>query len=355
MSASVDPKLDSDEKKGEDKEVGNKSVPENGKESESKQNKSNTSAYDSANPPPMPKRPMSSTEKAIHELEEAFPNVEEKFVKMALIASEGRMDPAFNALLFISDPTSGVQVPSPRSNSRSGNSHGAAFDDSTRRQLESDEALAKRLARQYERGSSRRASERSGRRQSHGYDKNGSIPTWAKDDDSDRDELDDIYDSISKNVENVRTKFGSWVGGLAKKITPDEEPKQKSETPHLPSRSKQQLFSAFGADDTKYAKANAPPVPPKDDLGDRLSEKLAPIQLSNNTESSVKHDESTPKAEASSTEKLNAQSTADQTVKAAKKPAAEWKDLSAMDPEPVSDDKFIVDDSEEDETPIKKN
>lgn len=340
MSSPIDLKTTSDDKKTESKEAENIGTPEE------KQVEKN--AIDaSPKPPPMPRRPLSSTEKAIKDMKEAFPSVDEKYVKMALIASEGRMDPAFNALLFISDPSSGIEIPSPRSESRSdsGNLHSRGFSSSTRKQLESDEALAKKLARQYERGS-RRSSERGERHQSHSYESNI---------DDDRDELDDIYDSISKNVENVRTKFGSWVDGLAKKITPEEDQARQAENPRLPRRRKPQLFSAFGVDDLKTANTDAPPVPPKDNIEDKLSEKLAPIQLSNNTTSDLKHEDFDTNIKAPSTEKKPAQSSANEPEKPRKKPASEWKDLSTIDPEPVSDDKFIVDDDEEDDTPIKKN
>ncbi|GMF63363.1 unnamed protein product [[Candida] boidinii] len=56
--------------------------------------------------PPMPSRPLSKTEKTIQQLKEAFPSIEEKYIRMSLIASQGLLDPAFNALLYLSDPAS---------------------------------------------------------------------------------------------------------------------------------------------------------------------------------------------------------------------------------------------------------
>lgn len=51
--------------------------------------------------PPMPTRPMSTTEQNKVTLKEAFPNVDENVIEAVLIASSGNIEPAFNALLGI--------------------------------------------------------------------------------------------------------------------------------------------------------------------------------------------------------------------------------------------------------------
>ena len=50
-------------------------------------------------PPPKPPRPMSPRAKAEATLIEAFPSIDIKVVKAVLMASNGRVEPAFNALL----------------------------------------------------------------------------------------------------------------------------------------------------------------------------------------------------------------------------------------------------------------
>ncbi len=50
-------------------------------------------------PPPKPPRPMSPRAKAEATLIEAFPSIDIKVVKAVLIASNGKVEPAFNALL----------------------------------------------------------------------------------------------------------------------------------------------------------------------------------------------------------------------------------------------------------------
>lgn len=59
---------------------------------------SSTVASDQA-PPPKPPRPLSPQQQAENTLKEAFPSVDTAVVKAVLIASGGRVEPAFNALL----------------------------------------------------------------------------------------------------------------------------------------------------------------------------------------------------------------------------------------------------------------
>jgi hypothetical protein len=49
--------------------------------------------------PPKPPRPLSAQQQAENTLKEAFPSIDVAVVKAVLIASGGRVEPAFNALL----------------------------------------------------------------------------------------------------------------------------------------------------------------------------------------------------------------------------------------------------------------
>jgi hypothetical protein len=53
-------------------------------------------------PPPKPSRPMSPQAQAEATLIEAFPSIDAKVVKAVLVASHGKVEPAFNALLSMS-------------------------------------------------------------------------------------------------------------------------------------------------------------------------------------------------------------------------------------------------------------
>lgn len=268
-------------------------------------------------PPPMPKRPISPTEKVISDLHEAFPGIDEKYIKMALIASEGRVDPAFNALLYLSDPSTDIQIPTPRQ----GHSHGHQVGSSTRRQMKQDEELAKKLARQYE--------GRPGPGRSGSYGNRTNSQQWArKNYDDDSDDLGELYDTFTKNVEKVHTKFSNWVDNLAKKI--DTETGKSNGNSGYNTRKdptgRAQLFSAFDTNNRAAGQApvneKPPAVPPKDNTDEVLAKKMAPIKMNDETE-----------------EKKDSKS--------------DWKDLSNLNPEPVSSDKFLVD-SEEEEEDVKK-
>jgi len=50
-------------------------------------------------PPPKPPRPLSPQQQAENTLKEAFPSIDAAVVKAVLIASGGKVEPAFNALL----------------------------------------------------------------------------------------------------------------------------------------------------------------------------------------------------------------------------------------------------------------
>ncbi|KAG7892147.1 hypothetical protein KL906_003686 [Ogataea polymorpha] len=269
-------------------------------------------ASSDAAPPPMPKRPVSAAERAIQDLKEAFPTVEEKYVKMALVASQGQLDPAFNALLFLSDPSSDIPVPvmetKPKLPSKDSFEH--------RRQLESDEALARRLAREYEkRGSRPKAAPPKPKKK----------PVWAAIEDGSDDE-EDFVDSLAKNVEEARNTVGGWVSNLAKKI-------QKEVNTVQQGQGENQLFNAFGRKSSMQSSrsrddSQTPPPPPvrpprpqktssvaESHKSEELEEQVAGIKLEDATTDTKKKHES----------------------------------ISAIQPEPVVDDTFAVDDSDEED------
>jgi hypothetical protein len=92
-------------------------------------------------PPPKPPRPLSPKAHAEATLIEAFPSIDAKVVRAVLVASGGKVEPAFNALLSMSDPNyTAEETPPPRP------------PRPTRQpmtQLESDELYARQLAEQY--------------------------------------------------------------------------------------------------------------------------------------------------------------------------------------------------------------
>ncbi|KAG0670485.1 hypothetical protein C6P42_003935, partial [Pichia californica] len=184
---------------------------------------------DSDIPPPVPTRPkakhLTQTDLTISQLVDMFPDLDPKYIKMALIASEGRLEPASNALLFLSDPNSGIEIP--------------IYKNPIEEKIEeSDEALARRLAKAYERGSKRATVSGSGKhstshvptRQKNSKNSNlngnqnynnniiNNDNYYDDDDDDDDDDYEDIYDSFTKNVNDAKQVVGGWFGNVAKKF-----------------------------------------------------------------------------------------------------------------------------------------
>ena len=90
--------------------------------------------------PPKPPRSNSPQQQAVHTLIEAFPSIDTKVIKAVLHASGGQVEPAFNALLGMSDPSfQADEAPPPMPPRPTG----------PQSQLEQDEAYARQLAQQY--------------------------------------------------------------------------------------------------------------------------------------------------------------------------------------------------------------
>ncbi|OWB77440.1 hypothetical protein B5S32_g1605 [[Candida] boidinii] len=357
--------------------------------------------------PPMPSRPLSKTEKIIQQLKEAFPSIEEKYIRMSLIASQGLLDPAFNALLYLSDPSSFPSdpteaIPSVRQDIE---------DDETpklptrsesvlkQRQMESDEALARRLAREYERRSSthshsshrhsqRQPSQTQQQSQQQQQQRSNQTPDWYKDVDKD-DEAEDIIDSMAKGLEETRQKVNGWIGNFTKKINenPDYQKifgetnnntnnnnnnNNRNRSNNNSSRGSQ-LFSAFGNNNNNNNNNNS--------NNDYSYDQQQPIRMTNNEDrnSDLKSQRSkssgtdnllndediygTPKKQTSnnidSSSYENKRMPPLPTRPSAGKPTIEksateatankWEPLAVVAPEPIADDTFLVDDSEDEE------
>lgn len=167
-------------------------------------------------PPPKPPRPMTEQQKNEAILKEAFPSIESSVIKAVLIASGGRIDPAFNALLGMSDPDA-VQhdvedVPPPQ----------PPRPQNAQSQLEADEAYARQLAEHYEsaeyeaRTSNRGLPGQPRRRQQTGLRPNELY------DDREHSFIDDdlpvIQEQLKKGFQETQTKVNGWFKDLKKKF-----------------------------------------------------------------------------------------------------------------------------------------
>lgn len=213
-------------------------------------------------PPPKPPRPESPFTRAQNQLQEAFPSIDQNVIRAMLVASGGRLNPAFNGLLSMSDPDFKLEdLADARYNhgaGASGSSSAAAVvgTEETRgrpgpNQVEQDEALARQLASQEEERSQTRAQAqvsdslppppRPPYKASHSYSpglvKSGSYSGRYDDPRQHQqqqhphhhknfvdDELPELRENLQKGFYDTRQRFNSWVTNLRKVLDAEEEP-----------------------------------------------------------------------------------------------------------------------------------
>ncbi|ODQ58152.1 hypothetical protein WICANDRAFT_64298 [Wickerhamomyces anomalus NRRL Y-366-8] len=223
-----------EEPKKVEKEEKTEAIIDEKKEDIAKEPTSTTKDDEGPPPPPKPIRPLSPRQEAKKNLKDAFPTVEDSTIEAILIASSFKLEPAFNAMLYLSDPTAMKfeevpiveEAPTPRRQLT---------------QLEQDEMLAKKLDEEFNKSQRRRH-----RHHQEGgqYPGEGQPPRGAprrsqnvQDEDEDDDmfsnfvekDLPQIKEQFSKNLEETKTKFNSWVSGWKKQYqTTSEEWQQRN-------------------------------------------------------------------------------------------------------------------------------
>lgn len=182
-----------------------------------------TTASTGENPPPKPPRPVTEQQKNEAILKEAFPNIEPSIIKAVLIASRGQIDPAFNALLGMTDPDAiaydaeDEQPPPQPPRPQHGQSHQS--------QLDADEAYARQLAQHYESQSAayeaRTANRGPGSQPRQRQQQTGLKPNELYDDREHSfldDDLPVIQEQLMKGFQETQTKVNSWFKDLKKKF-----------------------------------------------------------------------------------------------------------------------------------------
>ncbi|KAB8339160.1 hypothetical protein FH972_022094 [Carpinus fangiana] len=165
-------------------------------------------------PPPKPPRPNSPNTEAMTTLKEAFPDIEPKVIHAVLVASGGQVEPAFNALLGMSDPNFQEDAPPPQ----------PPRPSQQRQQEQQDEMYARQLAEHY-------------RSQAQPPPPGGPRP--ADRDGGDReysffeDELPEIRDQLSKGFRDTQKTINKWVTNFRKTI--DGEPDSDEDDPRIGS------------------------------------------------------------------------------------------------------------------------
>ncbi|KZZ96872.1 CUE domain protein [Moelleriella libera RCEF 2490] len=180
--------------------------------------------------PPKPPRPTTESQKNEMILQEAFPSVDAAVIRAVLRASGGKPEPAFNALLEMTDPNAvrnePEDVPPPQPPRPRGREQMS--------QVEADELYARQLAEHYDnvgeyeaRTSSRNRSSR------HNHD--------LMDDEREHSFMDDdlpvIRENLRKGFLDTQTKVNSWITNLRKRIEDTfDESEENTQTPGQPIR-----------------------------------------------------------------------------------------------------------------------
>lgn len=171
-------------------------------------------------PPPKPPRPLSPQVQAENTLIEAFPSIDAKVVKAVLAASGGKVEPAFNALLGMTDPDFKAEdaIPPPQPP--------RPKQRAPQNQLEADEAYARQLAEQYDSTSRRGPQTQYNQREPARRAPNQQRPRYS-DESPERSFFDDDLPEIGKNIQqgfmDTQKKVNSWINNFRKKIDGEDD------------------------------------------------------------------------------------------------------------------------------------
>ncbi|CAJ2511465.1 Uu.00g070900.m01.CDS01 [Anthostomella pinea] len=195
-------------------------------------NTANTAPATDEPAPAKPPRPVTEQQKNEIILKEAFPSIDASVIKAVLAASRGQIDPAFNALLGMSDPDAVQQEPAsepapppqpPRPTGRSAMS-----------QLEADELYARQLAEHYDNAGAYEArttnrgpggqyrQQTTGLKPNEQYDREHSFID---------DDLPVIRENLRKGFVETQSKVNTWFTQLKKKIDGEYDSEEDESQP----------------------------------------------------------------------------------------------------------------------------
>ncbi|KAK5631283.1 hypothetical protein RRF57_006997 [Xylaria bambusicola] len=234
-----------------------------------------TSVPSDETPPTQLPRPLTTQQKNEQILKEAFPSIDVTVIKAVLTASGGQIDPAFNALLGMSDPDAVQNEPSreaapPPKPPRPANRTALT-------QMEADELYARQLAEHYdnvgayEARTMNRGPGGQPHRQATGLKPN---EMYDREHNFIDDDLPVITENIRKGFIETQTKVSSWLTNLKKKIDgeydSDEDETQPSK--HRPHGGLGRRSGEGSRQSTDYHRYDADPQVLSDDFaGMRLN------------------------------------------------------------------------------------
>ncbi|KAJ4153014.1 hypothetical protein LMH87_009526 [Akanthomyces muscarius] len=304
-------------------------------------------------PPAKPPRPMSEAQKNEHILKEAFPTVDQGVIKAVLRASSGRVEPAFNALLEMTDPDAVKNEPEEQPPARPPRPQGRAPIS----QVEADELYARQLAEHYDSVGAYEARTSSLNRDGR--------PRHPDDDDREHSFLDDdlpvIRENLRKGFVDTQTKVNGWIAGIRKKLEESfDETEERTQSEGQPFRRQGEASRRSG----DYDRYDADPQVLSDDFaGMRFSSDGHPTNhpLSNQGLHRPPPPSKSPRPDGRRVgfkeghEEINMYDSSPKVPpkdNAANK-SSKWQPLSTVEPEPITDnDPFSLGDSD-DEKEIK--
>ncbi|RBR22547.1 uncharacterized protein FIESC28_04439 [Fusarium coffeatum] len=308
--------------------------------------------------PPQPPRPVSETQQNETILKEAFPSVEMSVIKAVLRASGGRVEPAFNALLEMTDPDAAHNEPAdvpppqpPRPQNRSQMS-----------QMEADELYARQLAEHYDNVGAyeNRTANRGG---NDGRQRQGQQgPEWG--DDREHSFIDDdlpvIRENLRKGFFETQEKVNGWITNLKKKIEENfDESEEQNQRQGQPFRRPGESSRRSG----DYDRYDADPQVLSDDFaGMKFSSDGTPMNrpMANTGMYKPPPPSTSPKPSngrrvgfKEETEEINMYDSSPRVPPKDAAPASgtrgsKWQPMSAVEPSPiVENDPFSLGDSED--------
>ncbi|RMZ86153.1 hypothetical protein DV737_g200, partial [Chaetothyriales sp. CBS 132003] len=206
-------------------------------------------------PPPKPPRPLSPREQAEATLKEAFPSIDASIVKAVLTASRGQIEPAFNALLGMSDPDCQREPelePEPERRRAPAPEIAPVLPARPPRpkqrttqpqsQLDADELYARQLQQHYantDQGQQRRGSDRfnsnlpGSRPGRPGANPNPDDVPWRSFID---DDLPEIRDNIKKGFIETQSTINKWITNFKKRIDGEDDDVDFASHPAQPAQ-----------------------------------------------------------------------------------------------------------------------
>ncbi|KAH7133321.1 hypothetical protein B0J13DRAFT_98219 [Dactylonectria estremocensis] len=331
-------------------------------------------------PPPKPPRPLTEAQKNELILKEAFPTVDIGVIKAVLRASSGRVEPAFNALLEMTDPDAARNEPEdddvpppqpPRPQARQQIS-----------QMEADELYARQLAEHYDNVGayeSRTANQghNQGRNQGHSGGRTRQ-PQEEWEDDNEHSFLDHdlpiIQENLRKGFYETQTKVNGWITNLKKKIEENFDESDENAGAGAQRPGEREPFRRPGESSRRsgdYDRYDADPEVLSDDFaGMKFSADGTPINrpMANTGMFKPPPSSASPKPSSNGrrvgfkeeTEEINMYESSPRVPPKDVAPGgasktSKWQPLSTVDPSPITDnDPFSLGDSEDEKETKEK-